>query len=261
MDKYAISSDASKIHYTETELKNAITLVFVHGWLGNASWWNKQQLYFKEKYNIVQVDLAGHGLSDKSRQNWTRKHYADDIESVVNQLNTSEVILVGHSMSGAYVLEASINLPKVKAILLVDTLKDLDQILTPEQAEEFMFSYYRSDFKFAVENVIPQYLFTQETPEQIKKQLQTEFLQNHYEFAINALRPLYETDFLEIAKKVQVPVRAINTDINPTNIENNRKYLSDYDVKIMNGFGHYPMLESPETFNEILDEILNELKV
>ncbi|MEO6903890.1 MAG: alpha/beta hydrolase [Bacteroidia bacterium] len=260
MEKNILSTDRVKINYNETGKGNK-TLVFVHGWLGNTNWWNSQEAYFKEKYNVVQIDLGGHGKSDKSRKNWTSEQYSDDIKSVINELNSSEIILVGHSMSGAYVVEASINLPQVKAIILVDILKDLDQEFTPEQAEQFMFSYYREDFKSAVENMLPQYLFVEQTPANVKKQLQSEFLQNEPELAISALEPLYRMDIRKLAKLVDVPVRAINSDTSPTNMENNQKYFKNYNYKIITGTGHYPMLEKPKEFNKILDEIIGELSI
>lgn len=169
------------------------------------------------------------------------------------------VILVGHSMSGAYMLEASINLPKVKAVILVDTLKDLDEELNPEQAEQFMFSHYRKDFKSAVENILPLYLFVEVTPVAIKNQLQKEFFDQDPELAINALKPLYEMDLRTIAKQLDIPVRAINSDSQPTEIENNRKYFKNYDYRVITGTGHYPMLEKPDEFNKILKEVIEEL--
>lgn len=60
-------------------------------------------------------------------------------------------------MSGFYVLEASQGLPKVKALVLVDTLKNLDQIFTPQQAEELMFQHYRKDFANAVTMILFQW--------------------------------------------------------------------------------------------------------
>lgn len=260
MEKYISSTDHLKIHYTETG-KGDLTLVFVHGWLGNTNWWNSQETYFKEKYNIVKIDLGGHGKSAKTRQNWSAKQYADDVKAVINQLDSSEIILIGHSMSGAYVLEASINSPKIKAIILVDTLKDLDQDFTPEQAEEFMFSDFRKDFKSAVENILPQHLFVEKTPLSVKKQLQSEFLINESELAINALEPLYKMNVRQIAKLVEVPIRAINSDASITNIENNQKYFKDYHCRIITETGHYPMLEKPEEFNIILNELIEELLI
>jgi len=258
MEKYVLSSDASKIHYLETG-ENNVAILFVHGWLGNVNWWANQLDFFKDKYKVVQIDLGGHGKSDKSRKNWTSKQYVDDIKAVALQLNSKEIILVGHSMSGAYVLETALDLPKVKAIIPVDTLKDLNQVFTYEQAEEFILSSYRKDFKSAVENILPQYLFVDSTPEAIKRQLQNEFLQNSPELAVNTIEPLYKMDIQSIARSVRVPVRAINSDAAPTNIENNRKYLTDYDFVTIKGTGHYPMLEKPKEFNKLLDDLIMKL--
>lgn len=258
MEKYVELSDKTKIHY-KINGNGKKSLVFVHGWLGNTDWWKNQEDFFKDKYQIITIDLGGHGKSDKTRKNWTSEQYASDIKAVINDLSTSEIILIGHSMAGAYVLEASKNESKVKAIILVDTLKDLDQDFTPEQAEEFMFSNYRKDFKSAVENLLPQYLFVEKTPENVKKQLQSEFLQNEPDLAINILRPLYEMDIRKIAKQINVPVRAINSDASPTNVQNNQKYFSDYNYKTINETGHYPMLEKPDEFNAILNQVIGEL--
>ncbi|MDP9961207.1 alpha/beta fold hydrolase [Chryseobacterium lathyri] len=258
MEKYTQSSDGQNIHYKESG-QGSPSILFVHGWLGNAEWWNSQQEYFKDIYHIVQMDLAGHGKSGTSRNEWTSALYADDIIAVADQINSSGIILVGHSMSGAYVLEASLKIPQVKALILIDTVKDLDEAFTEEQAEQFLFVHYRNDFKNAVENILPQYLFAEKTPSDVKRSLQDEFLQNTSEKAIDLLRPLYKKDYRETASQVQVPVRAINSDNFPTNMENNRKYLKDYNYTEIAGLGHYPMLENPKEFNRILDDILKEI--
>ncbi|MBB6331839.1 pimeloyl-ACP methyl ester carboxylesterase [Chryseobacterium sediminis] len=257
MEKYTVSSDGQKIHYEESGTGNT-TLIFVHGWLGNAEWWADQQESFKNKFHIIQIDLAGHGKSDTSRQEWSSTRYADDIKAVADAAGSQKIILVGHSMSGAYVLETSLKIPQVKALILIDTLKNLDEFYTAEQTEEVL-SLYKSDFKHTVENLLPQYLFAKQTPHEVKARLQHEFLQNEPELAINALRPLYKTDFRTIAKQVQVPVIAINSDASPTDLEANRQYLKNYDYVTIEGVGHYPMLEKPDEFNTILDGVIKKL--
>lgn len=258
MEKYARSSDGQKIHYQESGEGNT-SIIFVHGWLGNGSWWEDQKEHLKNKYHIVQMDLAGHGKSDKSRTNWTSDQYAEDIKAVADQIKSEKIILVGHSMSGAYVLEASLKIPAVKALILVDTVKDLDDQFTEEMAEQFLFVHYRNDFKNAVENILPEYLFAESTPIAVKERLQSEFLQNTSEMAIDRLKPLYKTDFRNAAKQIQIPVRAINADVPPTNIDANRKYLKDFDYVTINGVGHYPMLEKPDEFNILLENTIEQV--
>lgn len=260
MDKYITSTDGVKIHYRVTG-KGSAAIVFVHGWLGNGSWWDSQQEHLANKYTVVQIDLPGHGESEKLREHWSSRQYALDIKAVADHIGSEKLILVGHSMSGAFVLEASLIIPGVKALILIDTLKDLDQLFNYSQAEQFMFSYYRRDFKSAVENILPQYLFAKTTPVEIQKKLQNEFLKHNPELAVKVLEPLYKMDVQETAKLVHVPVRSLNSDYTPTNLENNRKYFRNYDYVTIHGTGHYPMLEQPEEFNRILDGLLTELSV
>lgn len=260
MDKFITSSDGQAIHYCSTGEKKT-ALLFVHGWLGNAAWWNFQKEYFSRQYTIVQIDLPGHGLSDKSRINWSSKQYAEDIRTVAEEISCQNMVLVGHSMSGAYVLEASLMIKKVKAVVLVDTLKDMDKLMSVEQAEQFLFSSYKKDFPAAVTKMLPQYLFAANTPAVLKDQLQNEFLTSNADLAVKVIEPLYKMNTQEIAKQISIPIRAIYSSYTAANPDANRKYFRDYDFVTIPDCGHYPMLEKPEEFNQVLENILNSVAI
>lgn len=256
----ALSSfDSTKINYEVTGTGNT-ALIFVHGWMGNSRWWDSQRDYFSGQYLIAQMDLAGHGRSGINRKDWSVKAYAEDIKAVSDALDAEKIVLVGHSMSGANVVEAASMIQKSVAIVLIDTLKDLDQLMPPEQTEQF-FGMLRNDYRGTIENVMPQFLFAKTSPAEIVNQITKEFLKYSPELAIAALRPFYTTDMREAASKVKVPVRAINSDLTPTEVAVNRKYFNDFDCSILKGVGHYPMLENPVEFNSILGKILKDLNL
>lgn len=257
MKKTTLSVDQTQICYEITG-QGETALLFAHGWLGNKHWWNAQRDYFADKYLIAQLDLAGHGESGQTRTNWSSTTYADDIVAVARELPVKNIILIGHSMSGVYTTEAALRIPNLKALITVDTLKDLDKQMTLDQTTQ-LHDLYIKDFKYAVENVIPQYLFVEKTPPQVKAQLQKEFLSHNPKFAVDCIEPLYKTDVRGFASQVTVPVRVINSNVGITNIEINKNYYKDYDYSIMSGVGHYPMLENPEEFNQTLARILQDL--
>ena len=257
MDKFISSSDETMIHYTVSGSGDT-AVIFIHGWLGSGCWWESQIKFFAGKYCVVTIDLAGHGKSGKNRHDWSAKRYADDIVAVVNQIGSKNIVLVGHSMSGAYVLEAALSASGVKAVVLVDTLKDMDQLMTIQQAEELIFSLYRKDFRYAVENVLPNFLFCDATPKAIRERLQNEFLQYDPEFAVNALKPLYNMNISECAGQVKIPVRAINSAYTPTNLEANQKCFRNYKYITISDTGHYPMLEKPLEFNNLLAGLIED---
>lgn len=254
MKKFTTSTDNTQIAY-EISGAGSYTLLFAHGWLGNKSWWNAQREVFEKNFKIAALDLGGHGESGKGRKNYTASLYADDIAAVARELDAEKLILVGHSMSGAYVLEAAQKVKNLKAIIIIDTLKNLEMDMPAEMLEGILGSY-RKDFKNAVENMLPLYLFAPTTPADVRSRLQAEFLTNNGDFASNALEPLYKMDVRSFAKAVSVPVYAINSDFIPTEIEVNKKYFQNYEVHSINGTGHYPMLENVPAFNHALGNIL-----
>ena len=251
------SFDNTIINFEVTGTGNT-ALIFVHGWMGNSRWWDSQRDHFSSKYLIAQMDLAGHGRSEISRKDWSVKAYAEDIKAVADTLDVENIILVGHSMSGANVVEAASLLKKAVAIILVDTLKDLDQLMPPEQTAQF-FGMLRNDYRGTIENVMPQFLFAKTSPAEVVSRITKEFLKYSPELSIAALTPFYTTDIREAAVKVKIPVRAINADLTPTELAVNRKYFGDFDFCNLEGVGHYPMLENPTEFNAVLGRILNEL--
>lgn len=257
MKKYSVKSSDNTSLTVEVSGAGETALLFIHGWLGNKSWWAGQVEDFKKNFITACMDLAGHGESDKTRVNYTAKLYGADIANVANSLEAKSIILVGHSMSGAYVLEAAAQIPNLKALIVVDTLKDLEMTFSSEQVESFL-EIYRNHFADAVHKILPAYLFGTQTPEAVRERLQSEFL-SQASFAEKAIEPLYRMDLKASAQKIKVPVRAINTDINPTNKAVNQKYFRDYDFKEIKGLGHYPMLEDVKVFNDLLRATLNSL--
>ena len=251
------SPDGTSIHF-EVFGNSDLSLVFVHGWLGSGRWWSSQSDFFSKKYQVVTIDLAGHGKSGRERRDWSGKRFAEDIATVVRHLGLVSTVLIGHSMAGAYVLESALLLQNVKSIILIDTLKNLDQQMTFEQAEERLLVHYRKNFRDAVENMLPKFLFCESTPPAVRRRLQNEFLNHNQDFAATVMGALYSMDIKELAKKIDIPVRAINSTFTPTSRENNQKYFRDYNFVEISNTGHYPMLERPTEFNKLLEKVLAE---
>jgi 1,2-diacylglycerol 3-alpha-glucosyltransferase len=86
---------------------NKKTVVFVHGVSGSSSAWFPYEKKFEEKYNIVSLDLRGHGKSKKYRQysSYNISSFAGDVEAVVSSLNLDHFILVSHSFGVFVALE------------------------------------------------------------------------------------------------------------------------------------------------------------
>jgi len=59
--------------------------------------------------------------------------------------------------------------------------------------------------------------------------------------------------------EIKVPIRAVNADKYPTNLEANRRHMPGYEAVIVRGSGHYPMLEDPAAFAAAFDRCLAQI--
>ncbi len=75
------------------------TLVFVHGLSGSSSAWIPYEEEFGGRYNIVTLDLRGHGKSRKVRgyAEYAIEKFADDFAALVEELKLENYILISHS--------------------------------------------------------------------------------------------------------------------------------------------------------------------
>ncbi|MFN2512369.1 MAG: alpha/beta fold hydrolase [Pyrinomonadaceae bacterium] len=253
------AADGVPIQY-EVKGKGEPALVFIHCWSCDRSLWENQVAAFAKHHRVVTLDLPGHGKSGKGRTNWSIESYGEDVKRVVTKLGLKRVVLIGSSMSGPVALEAARLMPdRVIAIVPVDTLQNVEQKMTAEQVEG-MVKQLQSDYKGQMTQFANQYLFAPGTPVAVKERVLSQALSMPLELGLPILKAAYQYDPISTLRTIKAPIRAINSDLFPTNLEGNRKYAPQFDAVIMKGVGHYPMLEDPVRFNELLARILRDLQ-
>jgi len=253
------ASDGVQIHYA-VQGKGEPTLVFIHCWGCNRHLWDNQVAEFSKTHRVVTIDLPGHGESGLDRKDWTIESYGDDVKTVVTKLNLKRVVLIGSSMGGPVAVEAARRMPdRVVGIVPVDTLQNVEDRGSPEQLEA-VFKAMEADFKGANATLMSQFFFSPTTPVAVKERILADINSRPPATAIAILRAVFKYDPAPALRDIKVPIRAINADRFPTNVEANRKYAPQFDAVIIKGTGHYPMLEQPMLFNAMLTDILRQMK-
>ena len=254
----ATSPDRVPIRY-DAAGKGDPALVFVHCGGCERGFWDGQMAHFATKHRVVALDLAGHGQSGSGRKDWTMSAFGEDVVSVVEALGLKRVVLIGHSLGGPAVLEAARRMPgRVAGLVLVDTLVDFEQRPAAEEMEKYL-AALQADYRATVTAMVSQLLFSASTPEPVKTRVLEAVLSAPQEIGVAVTRSSAAYDPLPALREIKAPIRAINSDLFPTNVEGNRRYVPGYQVAIMKGVGHYLMLEQPEAFNALLAEALREL--
>lgn len=253
------AADGVPIHY-EVNGKGEPALVFIHCWSCDQTLWENQVPVFAKNHRVLTIDLPGHGESGKGRTNWSIESYGEDVKRVVAKLNLKRVVLIGSSMGGPVALEAARRMPeRVVAIVPVDTLQNVEQKMSAEQIEA-MVTQIQADYKGQITQYANQYLFAPGTPAAVKERVLSQAISMAPELGMPIIKAASQYDPIPTLRMIKAPIRAINSDLYPTTLEGNRKYAPQFDALIMKGVGHYPMLEDPVRFNELLAGILRDLR-
>ena len=97
-----------QIYYRTNEFKGGRqTLVFMHGVSGSSSAWIPYERIFKDKYNILNFDIRGHGMSKKFPiySDFELANFATDLYDLVTHLKIPKFILISNSFSALIALE------------------------------------------------------------------------------------------------------------------------------------------------------------
>jgi pimeloyl-ACP methyl ester carboxylesterase len=95
------------------------SLLFIHGSGLDQSVWALQNRFFAHHgFNSLAVDLPGHGRSERPRKINRIEEYGNFVAALVEALQLTEVVLVGHSMGSLIVLDAAARSSPSKVILM-----------------------------------------------------------------------------------------------------------------------------------------------
>ncbi len=120
-DIYSVKVKGTKIVYNVWGDKKNPGLVFVHGGMAHAEWWNFIGPYFVKTHRVIAMNLGGMGDSE-----WKKKYsiesWGDEIVAVCKKEKLKKPILVGHSLGGmCSVLAASSMRKTLYGLVIVDT--------------------------------------------------------------------------------------------------------------------------------------------
>ena len=253
----AVSPDGVEIAYTVYG-SGEPAIVFIHGWNCNQSYWKNQVPVISAKYTVVTLDLAGYGQSGVGRENYTMEAFGEDVAAVVNKLGLTKVVLVGHSMGGAVVIEAANRLKgKVIGVIGADTFQNLGITMPAGQVEPFL-KPFRENFTEKVKSFVKS-MFLPNSDSLLVKKVSADMSSSSPRIALSAMENMFADDGTAALKEFSVPLISINCDRYPILEESNRKIVKRYDLKMMHGVGHFVMLEDPVKFNSLLQESIEEL--
>lgn len=254
----AISGDSERIAYNLYGTGET-ALIFIHGWSCDSRYWQKQLSVFSKDYQVITIDLAGHGNSSLDRIDYTMLSFAKDVKAVIEKEKVNKAILVGHSMGGGVIAEASRLMPDIViGIIGVDTLQNVAEIIPQETLDE-MITSFESDFKNAAQG-FAMTLFLEKTDTELINWVKEDMSSAPGKVALSAfgnyIGQYVNGQAAQVFLDIHIPVASINARLWPTSPEDNRKHIDNYKLIYIEETGHFPMIEKPGKFNTLLKEAI-----
>lgn len=241
------------------------TLLFVHGWCINKTYWEEQVKYFCPRYRVVTIDLPGFGESGKNRTKWSFDEYTADIKHLIETLQLKNVVLIGHSMSGDIVLKAGNQYPNsLIGLVGVDNLHEPGGPMTEEQQRETdeFFSMLTTQFDSTVSKYMLASLFQPSTDSAIIKRVMNDVADCDSSIATKVLQALVDAAQQEkpLMQGLKHRLYLINSTAQPISRDSLEKYCAKgFEMISVGATGHYPMVEKPAEFNKALENVIRKI--
>ena len=232
------------------------TIVLLHGsGLSHIVWSLTEQYLSNQNYNVLALDLPGHGNSEGKCLS-SIEQISDWIEKVFNELNISEVTIIGHSQGCLEALEYSSRYSKkIKSLVFVSgTYKmpvnqDLIDLAEAgdDQAVKLMMKWgYEGSKKFIGGNPVEKII---NSPRDIREILAVDLIAcNNYKNGSDAL------------KSINCPTLFIFGELDKmVNLEKGKKFaelIPNSETHIIKNCGHMIMFENAFEMREKISVFL-----
>ncbi len=115
-----VLSNGVRINYYRTGGEKP-AVILIHGLAEYGLGWGRLPVFLEPTYDVITVDLRGHGMSDKPETGYTVEDMSADIFWLIKSLNLVQPVIIGHSMGAFVAAEFARTNPKLTSgIILVD---------------------------------------------------------------------------------------------------------------------------------------------
>jgi len=238
------------------------TLILIHGWTCRRSNWAAQMAHLEGHFTTIAPDLPGHGETRApDRRDWTLDSLASDICQLMRDIHSPQfqdthdpgVILIGHSMGGAVALKvAQQQGSQVRGVILVDTFM-IDYTELDEQARNALYKPFEKDLAASLAYMVKTRLGAN-TPHALRQLLLEQLPKIDGHIALPLWKSLLNWDAITTLQDLTNPIHSINGGFIP---DAARRRVSEFSTEdVLSESGHFPHMEDPEKFNQLLDSKL-----
>ncbi len=94
-------------------------VLMIHGLGSSTRDWDLQVPALASRFKVVTYDVRGHARSEKPRQRYSVKLFADDAAALIRALNLGPMHVVGISMGGMIAFQLAVDAPELVRSLVI----------------------------------------------------------------------------------------------------------------------------------------------
>ena len=235
-------------------------LLFIHGLGSSSAVWKKQLEALKQDYQLMTVDLYGHGNNTKTPSDISIKQTAKIISEEIREKELSNITIVGHSLGGLIAIElADHNKHIIDRLILID-------VPTKQTGMTLFNSLFLKILEKDFPRVVKEHYKKMTRDERLLDELLETALSTDKNSYYQYMKSLLETDYSKMARSLYAQVylfvssSLVKDKAKVT--QRMRKYgyerIQEDRLYYYSEKGHFLMIESADDFNRDLLKILSD---
>ena len=262
------SFDGVEVRYLDEGARDALPVVFIHGWACTGDFWRFQTSVLRDRYRVIALDLPGFGKSGKPHDRaYTLRFFARAVKAVIDHSGVKRPVLAGHSMGYGVAVQFLADYPgEARGLCNADGaffwLPDDPGEIPPWEAEMKGLSDGLSGPDR--ENLVLWFInatFYGRTPEDLRKEI-TGVMSSADPYAANSSMAEFIRRENWVRRSFSVPSLAVYSKIPELTAETAQKLretFPDLTYVEWTDTGHFLMMEQPDRFNGLLVDFLERL--
>jgi pimeloyl-ACP methyl ester carboxylesterase len=233
---------------------NPKKIILVHGWTGFKEMWDDfAPLLVENDFDVIAVDLRGHGDSDKPEGEYTPAVFSKDLYALAETVGWAKnFVLLGQSMGGYIVLDYVLRYPEsALKIIAANTSAYLGRNLFSKITWKIIIAMYRKDPAKMMPKMLPKF-FQYPVPKETIDHFNAMSLKTAKHAAVSAINHCMKQNFEPHLSKIKVPVLVISSEFDQKELRQAtlhiHKSISGSKFADIPRTGHLPFMENPSDF-------------
>lgn len=230
-------------------------VLLLHGLGSTAQDWELQVPLFAQKYQVVTVDVRGHGRSTKPAGPYSIPQFAADIATFCDALHLQSVHLLGISMGGMIAFQMAMDRPDLLRSLII--VNSYPEVVARNWQDRV--TWYRRHViirLFGMKRLgayLGKSLFPELHQAELQQTLAERWLKNDKQAYLASMQAIYGWSMADRLGDIHCPTLIITADQDYTSVASKEAYtakIPDARLIVIPNSRHATPVDQPEQFNK-----------